>query len=63
MSRGDLEALERLAYELCQTQVEGGVIYTEIHYAPHYFLPESFHRDANSSKITLRDIVKAINRF
>ena len=66
-----MEGIERVAYELCQTQAEANVIYTEVHYPPHYFLPESFHRQTSndsaaavgSSNITIRDIVKAVNRF
>ena len=41
--RGDLEAIERVAYELCEMQAREGAIYTELHYPPHYLLPESFH--------------------
>ena len=38
-----MEAIERVAYELCEMQAKEGAIYTEVHYPPHYLLPESFH--------------------
>ena len=36
--RGDLEDIERSAYELCQAGAEAGVIYQEVHYTPQFFL-------------------------
>ena len=62
-----MEALERVAFEMCQTQSEGGIIYTEVHYVPHYFMPESFHNSSVHSRtkqgdgITIENIVVAIN--
>ena len=45
-NRGDLDAIERVAYELCEMQAKEGAIYSEVHYPPHYLLPESFHSQA-----------------
>jgi len=51
-------------------QSEGGIIYTEVHYVPHYFMPESFHNASAghtkqhsryNKEISVRDIVEAIN--
>ena len=65
-----MKALERVAYELCQIQSEGGIIYTEVHYVPHYFMPESFHNASAAhakqhsrynKEISVQDIVEAIN--
>ena len=47
--RGDLEAIERVAYELCEMQAREGAIYSEVHYPPHYLLPESFHSESTAS--------------
>ena len=38
-----MDAIERVAYELCEMQAREGAIYSEVHYPPHYLLPESFH--------------------
>ena len=60
--RGDLEAIERVAYELCEMESEAGVIYTEVHYSPHFLLPESFHLGESDGGITIKDVVEAVNR-
>lgn len=36
MVAGDLEALERVAYEFVEDQAIQGVLYTETRYNPHY---------------------------
>ena len=72
--RGDLEAIERNAYELCETQAKEGVIYSEVHYPPHFLLPENFHKKSTTGAavfanpwqrvqvVTTRDVVAAVNR-
>jgi len=72
--RGDLEAIERTAYELCETQAKEGVIYSEVHYPPHFLLPESFHKKSTTGAavfanpwqrvqvVTTRDVVASVNR-
>lgn len=72
MYRGDLEAIERVAYELCETQAKEGVIYSEVHYPPHFLLPENFHKKSVASVlanpwqrveiVTTRDVVLAVSR-
>lgn len=32
---GDPDAIERVAYEFCETQAKNGVIYFEVRYCPH----------------------------
>ena len=49
LKRGDLEAIERVAYELCEMQAKEGAIYSEVHYPPHYLLPEKFHSPTPSN--------------
>lgn len=34
---GDPDAVERVAYELCETQAKNGVIYFEARFSPHFF--------------------------
>uniref|UniRef100_A0AC35TZ98 Adenosine deaminase n=1 Tax=Rhabditophanes sp. KR3021 TaxID=114890 RepID=A0AC35TZ98_9BILA len=66
--RGDLEAHERIAYELVQDQHENGVVYFEARYAPQFFsdatqynlpLPEHY---GPRKEISCDQIVEAINR-
>lgn len=33
---GDPEAIERIAYELCETQSKQGVLYFEVRFSPHF---------------------------
>ena len=56
-----MDAIERVAYELCEMQAEQGVIYSELHYPPHFLLPKIIH-DYKSNRITVRDVVQAVNR-
>lgn len=70
--RGDLEAIERMAFEFCEYQAADGVIYAEARYCPHLLLPESFteanflnHTSATlpvGAQITVEDIVKAVSK-
>lgn len=73
-TRGDLEAIERISYEFCETQAEDGVIYAEARYCPHLLLPDVFY-DAEllsslppgaqvpkMGKITPKCIVEAVNK-
>lgn len=54
---GDLVAVERIAYELCEDKAKDGVIYMEPRYSPHLMLDK-----ANKPDITLRDVVASANR-
>ena len=56
-----MDAIERVAYELCEMQAEQGVIYSELHYPPHFLLPKKTN-DYKSNRITVRDVVQAVNR-
>ena len=71
--RGDLEDIERSAYELCQAGAEAGVIYQEVHYTPQFFLqpkaefsPVIGRNDDQDyrlrNEMTAKDVVKAVNR-
>ena len=53
-----------MAYELCEMQAEQGVIYSELHYPPHFLLVRNEGgRDYESSnRITVRDVVRAVNK-
>jgi len=76
-NRGDLKAIERAAYEICQAAAEAGVIYSEVHYTPHFYLPDRpatviryqdnyraySHSGVSSNKqMTVNDVVEAVNR-
>ena len=56
--RGDLEAIERIAYEFCETQFNDGVIYVEARYCPHLFMPSV----EGGSDFTPKTIVEAVNK-
>ena len=64
MNRGDLNAIERAAYEICQAEAEAGVIYAEVHYTPHFYLPDrpTTDNNASNSQMTVKDVVEAVNR-
>ncbi|CAB3409674.1 unnamed protein product [Caenorhabditis bovis] len=54
--RGDVEAIERVAYELCEDQHNNGVVYFEGRYSPHLLLsPEN-------PEITAAHIVAAVKK-
>lgn len=38
---GDIEALERVAYEFVEDQAVQGVLYTETRYSPHYLTADT----------------------
>lgn len=40
--KGDLAAIERVAYELCEDQHHNGVIYFEARYSPHLLLSNDY---------------------
>uniref|UniRef100_A0A914XGR6 adenosine deaminase n=1 Tax=Plectus sambesii TaxID=2011161 RepID=A0A914XGR6_9BILA len=69
---GDAEALERVAYELCEDQAKNGVIYFEARYSPYL---KTFDEDvehakmwkkhgflAEHQKITPAEVVEAVTR-
>ena len=75
MNRGDLNAIERVAYEICQAEAEAGVIYAEVHYTPHFYLPDrptthyhypyhyhAYSRRVSNNQMTVKDVVEAVNR-
>ncbi|UJR25413.1 hypothetical protein I4U23_006760 [Adineta vaga] len=50
---GDVEALERVAYEFVEDQAIQGVLYTETRYSPHYL---------TGDKLTPEQVIEAINK-
>ncbi|CAF0729439.1 unnamed protein product [Rotaria sp. Silwood1] len=50
---GDIEALERVAYEFVEDQAIQGILYTEARYSPHYL---------TANKLRPEDVIEAINR-
>eukprot|EP01083_Nonionella_stella_P247853 858880_1 len=56
--RGDYEAIERVAYELCERQFRNKVYYTEIRFNPYLLCP-SFH-STMSNAIALNEFDEAI---
>lgn len=72
INRGDLKAIERIAFELCHAQAKAGVIYSEVHYTPHFYLPDrpatairnqnNYHTYSHKRKTTAKDVVEAVNR-
>eukprot|EP00080_Pristionchus_pacificus_P005364 PDM65384.1 hypothetical protein PRIPAC_52326 [Pristionchus pacificus] len=53
--KDDFEAIERVAYELCEDQAKEGVIYFEGRYSPHRLLNDD-------SPHTAREVVEAVTR-
>lgn len=72
--RGDLHAIERMAYEFCEMQSQEGVIYVEARYCPFLLLPASFNQadflteinsigtPESSSPISALQVVETINK-
>lgn len=52
---GDLEAIERIAYELCEDQAKEGVAYFEARYSPQLLAP-------NGSPVTPALVVQAVSK-
>uniref|UniRef100_A0A023GJ14 adenosine deaminase n=1 Tax=Amblyomma triste TaxID=251400 RepID=A0A023GJ14_AMBTT len=52
---GDLEAVERISYELCEDQAREGVAYFEARYSPHFLA-------SKEKNVTVRQVVEAVNR-
>lgn len=52
---GDLEAVERIAYELCEDQARDGVAYFETRYSPHLLA-------SKEKNVTPALVVQAVNR-
>ena len=50
---GDIDALERVAYEFVEDQARQGVLYTETRYNPHLL---------TGNTITPEQVIEAINR-
>lgn len=67
---GDKDAIERVAYELCEDESRSGVIYFEARYSPHLLanttknLSSTLSGGAYSGKGTLtpRSVIEAVNR-
>ncbi|XP_077518262.1 adenosine deaminase-like isoform X2 [Amblyomma americanum] len=55
LARGDLEAVERISYELCEDQAREGVAYFEARYSPHFLA-------SKEKNVTVRQVVEAVNR-
>ncbi|KAE9550366.1 hypothetical protein FO519_006426 [Halicephalobus sp. NKZ332] len=66
--RGDIVAIERVAYELCEDQKENGVVYFEARYSPHLlsnhilgeFVSEEVYK--SGGEVTPLNVVEAIHR-
>ena len=52
--RGDLKAIERIAYEFCQDVAQNGILYVEARFCPHLMLSEKI------PEVTARHVVKAV---
>lgn len=58
ISSGNLEAIERIAYELCEDQARDGVIYFEGRFAPHLLStthgasPDQSHNHVRTPDVT-----------
>ena len=61
---GDTEAIERVAYELCEDQAAAGVLYFEARYAPHELADCAINGQPCTSvnKTSPRKVVEAVNR-
>lgn len=70
---GDLEAIERMSYEFCESAAEQGVIYVEARYCPFLLMPDSFteanflsqnigNHDKNGKQISTKEVVEAVNK-
>jgi len=64
---GDPDAIERIAYELCETQAKNGVLYFEARYCPHFKsntvqhnTPVQLYREKGD--VTPEDVVRCVNR-
>ncbi|XP_050039202.1 adenosine deaminase-like isoform X1 [Dermacentor andersoni] len=51
---GDLQAVERISYELCEDQAREGVAYFEARYSPHFLASKEKH-------VTPKQVVEAVN--
>lgn len=68
-NRGDLNAIERIAYELCEDQSADQVLYFEARYSPHLLSNTAKHYSNlnplpldDPNAVTPRDVVLAVNR-
>ncbi|VBB34612.1 unnamed protein product, partial [Acanthocheilonema viteae] len=67
---GDKDAIERVAYELCEDQAQNGVVYFEARYSPHLLCNTVKNTAANSKygvytkkgKLEPRGVVEAVRR-
>ncbi|KAK0398861.1 hypothetical protein QR680_002784 [Steinernema hermaphroditum] len=61
---GDKEAIERIAYELCEDQNKNGVVYFEARYSPHFLCDTVPHHLSNgepaTGKLTPREVIQAV---
>jgi len=66
--RGDINAIERIAYELCEDQKSNGVVYFEARYSPHLlsnhilgnFVSDDVYKAGG--EVTPTNVVEAIHR-
>ncbi|XP_049774829.1 adenosine deaminase-like [Schistocerca gregaria] len=56
---GDLDAIERIAYEFCEDEAKNGVAYVEARYCPHFWLGTT---DFHGKLKELGEVVSAVNR-
>ncbi|GLG92841.1 Adenosine deaminase, partial [Gryllus bimaculatus] len=59
---GDLNALERIAYEFCEDKVREGVLYVEVRYSPRMLLGKKLPVPRARAIQDLAEVVMAINR-
>ena len=65
---GDLEAIERIAFELCEDQARENVCYFEVRYAPQYLSNTSVFLDQvplpidHPNAVTPSQVVQVVNR-
>jgi adenosine deaminase len=62
--RGDVDAIERMAYELCEDEANDGVVYFELRYSPFFYtgVSTSGIKARNKTYVTPKMVVEAVNR-
>lgn len=59
--RGDLEAIERVSYELCEDEAKEDVAYFEARYSPHLW-SSTEGEPTTKRKVTADEVVEAVSR-
>uniref|UniRef100_A0A915DN44 adenosine deaminase n=1 Tax=Ditylenchus dipsaci TaxID=166011 RepID=A0A915DN44_9BILA len=58
---GDKQALERIAYELCEDQAHNSVVYFEVRYSPHLLSNVTEHTNWTADQLNPVEVVEAVN--